>query len=213
MEEQEQIKIRQDAEDESMQTDRDAEEYLLHFNLNPEDLKGKKILDLGSSTFENFADYANQQGAEVFSVNPRLRYKHYRTNLQTTERNHGKVIAARAQQIPFANESFDLVLSHWCIPNWMPKQNGEIIEEEAEIILQEICRVAKHGGKIIFYPIRFNPDYFLYPKGYKGYRDIYDIIAKNNFGRKAANWLREQQNLSVSTEQVPDGTSLTITKQ
>lgn len=195
--------IRTTSESDSMLTERAPESYFSHFDLEPEDLKDKSILDVGSGKHEWFADHMKEYGAEVYSINPKLRYKWQRDHLNKNNRNHGKAIAARAQEIPFASESFDLVLSHWAIPAYIPNRDGEIITEDGKIILQELCRVVKHGGSIRLFPIDTETHFLRKP----------EKIITLNFGFSATDWFKSRKDLSVKTMQTVDGISLIILRQ
>jgi predicted RNA methylase len=65
--------IRNRYEGYSLFTDRDLESYCGTFNFDPEDLNGKTILDVGSGCCEMFAREAQVFGAEVYSLNPKLK--------------------------------------------------------------------------------------------------------------------------------------------
>src|SRR3990167_7196798 len=57
----------------SLVSDRDFSDYCLYLNLKPDELIGKKVLDLGSGKREIFSKEAAKNGIEVISVSPALK--------------------------------------------------------------------------------------------------------------------------------------------
>ncbi len=98
--------------------------------LDGQNLAGKLLLDAGCGTGK-FSLAATDRGASVYSldIGQRLLKK-------THEKCSSVLIAADVQQIPFADESFDFVVS------------SEVIEHviEPEKAIHEMCRVLKRGG-------------------------------------------------------------------
>jgi len=109
-------------------------------------LKGKKLLDLGCGAGETSVYFA-LQGAEVTAVDiseemlelvKKLAARHNVT-LQTQH--------TVAEQMPFADEAFDIVFG-----------NGVLHHIELEPSLKEIHRVLKPGGRAVFIePLCYNP--------------------------------------------------------
>jgi len=74
--------------------------------LRPEDLRGKRVLDIGVGT-GRFADVARRWGAEVFGIDLSLAVETARRNLPTDS----FVAQANLFSLPFEKESFDVVYS------------------------------------------------------------------------------------------------------
>jgi|SRR3990167_2040311 len=138
----------QDAMKLSIHSDYGFNAYLQSFRISEDDLSGT-VLDIGSGKFELFSKGAAARGIKVISLNPRLVDEMQREwvkrpveGIEWQERS----VAALAQNLPFQDESFDTIVSHYSIPMW-------ILEEEGVITaLREIVRVLKPGGKAYLGP-------------------------------------------------------------
>ena len=119
------------------------QEYFYGLDLKPEDFD-KKILDIGSGSAQ-FAKWAKEHkvSSNIFSLDPNAKF------LDKTN-----VVKGRVQELPFKNESFDLVLSHGSIPQIF---SGAEYEGKKEGLLKgslvEMIRVAKNDGEIRFGPV------------------------------------------------------------
>lgn len=115
--------------------------YLDFVSLSPDDLKGKKILDLGSGLHRTFAKNVNLiDGARVTSLEPRVAFE----TADSTEL--APVVAGMADEMPFDDNTFDLVISFTAIPMWLETP------EEIQAVFREIDRVLKPGGEARLYP-------------------------------------------------------------
>jgi ubiquinone/menaquinone biosynthesis C-methylase UbiE len=65
------------------------------------------------------------------------------------------VVAAKCQNLPFLNESFDWIICYQSIPEYLPETTNKISKKhEARICLKEMIRVVKPGGRIMIFPIQ-----------------------------------------------------------
>lgn len=114
--------------------------YVSELGLTARDLK-KSILDIGAGRAE-FAKFVRDSGINDNVVN---------LDLSKAAASHSsekeQYVLARAEKMPFRNESFELVISNASMPG-----NGIAIlsEEEGEdrVRLEEMWRVLKPGGEI-----------------------------------------------------------------
>jgi SAM-dependent methyltransferase len=134
----------------SVTTDADFMRYMFDFDLMPDQIGNKKILDLGSGKKETFSKEAAVYGAKVFSLNPKL--KNWWTRMQVKrfgfDRSWQKKSAAgRFQELPFKDGAFDIILARWSFPSFLRD------EHEKYRSFQDIMRVLKEGGKFYISPI------------------------------------------------------------
>lgn len=104
-----------------------------------DELKGKKILDMGSGRAE-FGLMAKKKGIDVIcsDVNPEYQKKGIEQGLDYR--------MIDALDIPLENNSFDLVLSHASVPIIFHKK------EQLISALKEVKRILKVGGEFRFGP-------------------------------------------------------------
>jgi ubiquinone/menaquinone biosynthesis C-methylase UbiE len=105
--------------------------YMEDLDLKPEDFKGK-ILDVGAGTAQ-FAKWARDHHVsdQIYSLDERGDRLHKE-----------KSVVGRAEQLPFADNSFDLIVSDGAIPNVVFSVEG-IVQS-----LLEMWRVIKPGHEI-----------------------------------------------------------------
>jgi len=106
------------------------QKYVEELELTPEDFN-KKILDLGAEN-AGFAKWAKEHDitSEIYSLDVRNKMKETESSVIGT-----------ADELPFEDESFDLVISTCAVPN--------VIEpEQIEKTLLEAIRVIKPGGEV-----------------------------------------------------------------
>lgn len=173
--------LQQSIERGTQNTDRDLEKYSRAFHLEPKDLSGKKILDIGSGSQGTFARQANKLHAEVFSLSPNLinwpQRKQEKGLLSYIIRDNywrERSVAARSQQIPFKENQFDMVTSLFSVPNYL--------SEHAQIFssIQEMTRVLKPGGECYIGPI-----FYLGSHNLK-----YDKLLRAKMGDETVDWLK-----------------------
>ena len=130
-------------------------EYMEDLKLSPEDFN-KKILDVGAGSAQ-FAKWAKEHGvsSEIYSLEPR------KENLIEKE----KGVVAKAETMPFADESFDLIVSNAAIPNIYLGESSESIQKKIRSSLDEMMRLLKSGGEIRL-------DRVLIGKEYEPQRDL-----------------------------------------
>lgn len=112
-----------------------AEFVLGRLGLKWEDLKDKKILDIGAGPAE-VAQAAAKKGIEVISLD---------LNLPEEGVGATKYIIADVHDLPLAGEIFDLVIAHAAPPASVVGS-----KEEAKKIFYEVARVLKPGGEFRF---------------------------------------------------------------
>lgn len=119
------------------------ERYLRGLGTEWEKLEGKKVLDIGANTGA-FADVAKQHGVEVvsFDIHRRDWNKFHRNVDEKTA-----FVQGDARALPFANESFDVTISHAG-----PFGSGN------EEVFREAYRVLKQGGELRVGPTPILPD-------------------------------------------------------
>ncbi len=126
-------------------TERNLPKYLAWLNLTPDDLKDKKILDVGSGV-GRFAAEAKEIGAEdVVSLDPGFKLK--RSREKAKEIGAKAATAARADALPFRDESFDLILNNFSVPMWSESPG------EMEETFREELRTLRPGGEIRLAPV------------------------------------------------------------
>jgi ubiquinone/menaquinone biosynthesis C-methylase UbiE len=120
--------------------------YLKSLHLHEEDLRDKKILDVGAGT-GGFAKAVIEKGLskDIVSID----------RLPQTVRgpDESPVIIASAQEMPFADNSFDYVVSVDAMPHtaFLGQQNfGEAARASVADAIRECVRVVKKGGEIRF---------------------------------------------------------------
>lgn len=135
--------------------DENLSEYLIQHDLDISDLKGK-VLDIGSGINETFSKEAAGHGVDVVSLNPNLIGEYNRILAKSssnydTERSAtewlAQSVAGIAQELPFAGNSFETVISSAVFPVYIED------EKERLQILKEIERVLKPGGKAYLAPL------------------------------------------------------------
>ncbi len=125
-------------------------EYLNIFGLTKEQLRGKKILDLGAGPHALPAQEL-QDIAEVYSVSPEYASEQFRVPLPD-----GVVdtrIAARGEALPFQDNSLDIV---WVLHVFEHLDSTVKIDglTSAQAVFREIIRVLKPGASAYIAPAR-----------------------------------------------------------
>lgn len=132
--------------------DKDVVDNLENLGLQPEQLQSVRLLDLGAGGGE-FARFARRQGAEVIPVGLYLSEK----ERQRLAASHMPYVIADATQLPFEDETFDLIVSHAAIPNVI--RVGSYGPKEEDFVtprvnaLREAVRVLRPGGEIRLAPV------------------------------------------------------------
>lgn len=120
------------------QREQSASEILADLDLKLEDLRGKNVLDIGAGNAK-IAKAANKQGAKVFSLEHDLDF--VRKEFSDFSEKDANYVQAKADKMPFKDESFDLLISHGGPPNISDNKN------EIEAVVNEGHRVLRQGGE------------------------------------------------------------------
>jgi ubiquinone/menaquinone biosynthesis C-methylase UbiE len=118
--------------EEGVETERDATLYFQAGKQMLEELgihldKNKKLLEVGSGNGV-FLKYLQKEGYDAIGVDARPRGS-----------DKEKVIQARIEQLPFTDESFDVVLSNSVF-------DTSVYDQDQSLMTQELARVLKPGG-------------------------------------------------------------------
>ncbi|MBU0612604.1 class I SAM-dependent methyltransferase [Patescibacteria group bacterium] len=151
-------------------TARGAQEYLEDFGLTLKDLRGKKILDIGSGLNE-FANDLRDENLDITSIDPfyglskEEQEELYKNGYEDGEERltelldklksgnrSSKLVAGRSEDMPFASGSFDLVISHYGLPFYA--EDGEKLKQ----FFLELSRILNEGGEAKLYPSYIKSD-------------------------------------------------------
>lgn len=179
---------------EKKEINRDLILYLAFFNLKLDDLRAKKILDIGSGT-ANFAKDAKYNGIDVTALDPvyilnagRKKFfqeKFWRRIKRFITREKKilpAAVAAVGEELPFKEDVFDLITSVYASYHYA--EDKESLEEN----IKESLRVLKPGGQLLIYPILYPEMKNLLVSGNKkhqeelnhGFWDILERLKKEN---------------------------------
>jgi len=120
-------------------------EHLEYLAASEKDL-GKLVLDLGSGADEDFSKKMGRLGVKVVTINAKYPFKEDLRRDVKDSLWQGRSIGALAQSLPFADQSFDSVISIYCIP-W------HLWKEDMLPAFREILRVLKSGGRAYLAPV------------------------------------------------------------
>ncbi len=121
-------------------TDRGFTDYSTSFGLDLSVFAGQIVLDLGSGKTGKFAHEALAQGIEAHSINP---------NWQTPPPLRPDLaVAGKAEELPYAPDSFDFIVSLWGVPVYLPGTVKAYADTFASI-----QRVLKPNGWALLAPI------------------------------------------------------------
>ncbi|OHA04547.1 MAG: hypothetical protein A2934_02245 [Candidatus Sungbacteria bacterium RIFCSPLOWO2_01_FULL_47_10] len=131
-------------------TGRSFRDYEDMFGFSKKELKGKTVLDIGSSVNERFSQEARESGINVVSLNPDMSYWKARSKMKDflKLKEPQRSVAGVVQELPFGDESFDIEVSAFAVPYYLLGH-----EQEYRRAIQEVIRTLKPGGKAYFYPI------------------------------------------------------------
>jgi len=128
--------------------------YKHYLGIDLDSLKGKTVLNIGGGPTGKFEKEARKKGVNMISISP-----DYKWGVSDTMKKQGFLenqttqVAARVQELPFPDETFDCELALYSVPMYLPP-----IEEEYIKYLKEITRTLKHGGTAYIYPGHFNSE-------------------------------------------------------
>jgi len=137
----------------TIDTDRSFDDYQVNLGFEPDEFAGKKVLDLGSGEMQKFAREAGKLDIEVISLSPKSARQLYRdqavwANLESLFEPSVPLIAGIAQELPFKDQAFDVVVSNWAVPWYIPRD-----QKAYNLAFQEMSRVLKPGGQAFLYPV------------------------------------------------------------
>lgn len=127
-------------------------EDVLHFRR--QELEGESVLDLGASQSARFSRDLEAVGvrAKVVSLSPDYIFKQHRQMLKGHKLGavqHGRPVAATADQLPFASDSFDRVLALFSV--------SVHARNDYAYWLPEILRTMRVGGNLHLGPFFLPP--------------------------------------------------------
>lgn len=180
------------------------EDYLKSLGLDQQELKGKKILDLGAGD-RSFAAYCLKNGIsdQVFSVEPggesyadHMAKKEIWTEQQKKAIDE-KTVKALQNSLPFEKESFDVLLSNAAMPGRDERfRAGLSMEEDLSRSYEEIVRVLAKGGEARLGPFFEEKDNDLKEPWQKAIRD-WEIATKKKIVE-----LSKRQGLQVEVQRI-----------
>ncbi len=124
---------------------RGIEEYCSELLIKPEDLYGKKVLDIGAGLRAELARGLIGK-ADVISVSPDYSLPEYQKHVADLG---DKAVPALGQDLPFKGASFDVVV--------MLHVTEHVSQEDLAKIVQEAYRVLKPGGTLYIAPLLNHP--------------------------------------------------------
>lgn len=143
------------------------EHYLNSIGLKIDDIKNKRIIDIGAGE-RKFAASCLKNGIniDVYSVDPNLSKEPFdhlflEKNFPNLEKDaRAKTVMGKRESLPFKNESFDLAINLFALPGkkFLKEGNWEEMKRVIDVTFDEIIRVLKHGGEVRIYPLEFYPD-------------------------------------------------------
>lgn len=135
-------------------SDNSLETYERGLGFNRDSLEGKTVLDLGTGQTDRLARELKEADikATVISVSPDFKRKVNREILSYYHPDwKRRGVAAIAQQLPFKDDSFDVILGLYGVINY-----ASIHPWDVRVWVPEVARVLKLGGEA-----RFGPTYGL----------------------------------------------------
>lgn len=126
---------------EAYEMDSGVETYQNAFGVTLEDMKGKKILDIGGRVSGKFTSETKEAGIDLVTFNPNI----YSLRKQPEE----NVVEGIAQELPFKENTFDYVLSYATVPAYLPP-----VSDDYKTTFEGMYRISKEkGGQVILFPV------------------------------------------------------------
>ena len=140
--------------------------------LEVDDLRGKKILDIGSG-HDNFGQEARKLGLDVVSIDPDYHIPEAKWRLRTHYGGSGfhvsegtTAFAAVAENLPFNKGCFDLIIAIRSLPEY------SVTSKSPLRAIEEMHRVVKRNGQLRIFPFIIDPSIALNIRGRK--RQVYE---------------------------------------
>ncbi|MFW5887966.1 MAG: class I SAM-dependent methyltransferase [Bacteriovoracia bacterium] len=141
--------------EEKIQVSEDVKTQLENLGLTPEDIQGR-VLDVGAGDCQFAKEMKQISDAEVVSIDE-----------NKYEEAPDDVIIADARELPFEDDSFDMVISHASIPHifigMYSEEFSELSREEIKKtiskVFRETLRVLKTDSSAVMAPIRIADNY------------------------------------------------------
>jgi SAM-dependent methyltransferase len=145
------------------QLERAAGHILRRLGLSADDLRNKKILDIGAGE-RYIAAYCQLEGisGEVYSAEPNREHEHYASSRdldnwpEVKEHIDRRTVKDKRSALSFDDGTFDLVINHFAMPSYtesLKKGDIESINTAVDRIFNEAVRVLKSGGEARLFPI------------------------------------------------------------
>ena len=133
----------------------DTLEQLNNLGITPEMINGS-VLDIGAGDAEFAKDFFNKDGVSITSIDDNV-----------SDENKERVDKIDARNLPYNNDTYDMVISHASVPNVFmgmyssesPELSKESIENSVSSSLHEIIRVLKPGKTAYLAPISIAENY------------------------------------------------------
>lgn len=175
--------------------DRRIAQVLYHLGLPEDELRGKKVADIGAGRRE-LAAYCLRENIskEVYSIEPNLDHpkfelKRYidRTWPELAADLDAKTIKGDSESLPFANDTFDIAVNHAALPsfrNLLIAGKTDEVRARLKKFFEEITRVLKPGGKAYIYPIEHSLGEEIFKLRTDFILEIGEELMRNGYGVK-----------------------------
>ena len=185
------LKIDPEQQKEERALSEDVLDQLSNLGITPEMVDGF-ILDIGAGDAEFARSFSNKDGVKIISIDNNI-----------TAENREMVDKVDARNLPYDNNTYDMVISHASIPNVFirmyssefPEHSRKSIENSLSSTLYEIVRVLKPGKRAYLAPI-------LIAENYESQRVMKEIIFEvvNDLKRKGIDAELEFMNTEINPQ-------------
>ncbi len=130
-------------------------EQLQNLGIAPEMIRGL-VLDVGAEDAEFAKAFSGQNNAEIISIDDSVE-----------DENIGNANKVDARNLPYGDNTYDMVISHASVPNVFmseyssdfPELSRKSVEDSVSSALREIIRVLKPGEKAYLAPVLLTENY------------------------------------------------------
>ena len=140
---------------------RNFEQICSELGLREEDIIGKFILDLGSGGagfsegIKKHPEFSSRVVSMDPNYNPRTLTEENKELMKDAVKEIGaqklEAVAGLSEKIPFADATFDLIISNHAIPWHIAEDVGKVQKS-----VEEIVRILKSGGEVRLHPVEEN---------------------------------------------------------